>query len=138
MFISALGYSGGAWTPAGGDILFIEAARFLGDGEPILTGQLGDVMKESAEATLSLVKSRAEDLLIHQEARRSYPCPGRRYSQGRTQRGDYDVHSIDFAADKDVVRNDTAMTLRPCSSDRRGPAKATRISARRHHDRPAS
>jgi hypothetical protein len=45
--------TGLAWTPVGGDILFIEAARMPGSGKLILTGQLGDVMKESAQAALS-------------------------------------------------------------------------------------
>ena len=51
--------TGLAWTPVGGDILFIEAARTPGTGRLILTGQLGEVMKESAQAALSLVKGRA-------------------------------------------------------------------------------
>ncbi len=51
--------TGLAWTPVGGDILFIEAAKTPGSGRLILTGQLGDVMKESAQAALSLVKARA-------------------------------------------------------------------------------
>jgi ATP-dependent Lon protease len=51
--------TGLAWTPTGGDILFVEAARVPGSGRLILTGQLGDVMKESAQAALSLVKARA-------------------------------------------------------------------------------
>ncbi len=50
--------TGLAWTPVGGDILFIEASRTAGTGRLILTGQLGDVMKESAQAALTLVKSR--------------------------------------------------------------------------------
>ena len=50
--------TGLAWTPVGGDILFIEASRTPGGGRLILTGQLGDVMKESAQAALTLVKSR--------------------------------------------------------------------------------
>jgi ATP-dependent Lon protease len=54
--------TGLAWTPVGGDILFIEAARTPGAGRLILTGQLGDVMKESAQAALSLVKARASSL----------------------------------------------------------------------------
>jgi ATP-dependent Lon protease len=52
--------TGLAWTPVGGDILFIEAARTPGAGRLILTGQLGEVMKESAQAALSLVKANAE------------------------------------------------------------------------------
>lgn len=56
--------TGLAWTPVGGDILFIEATRIHGSGRLILTGQLGDVMKESAQAALTLVKARASDLSI--------------------------------------------------------------------------
>jgi len=54
--------TGLAWTPVGGDILFIEATRIPGDGRLILTGQLGEVMRESAQAALSLVKARASEL----------------------------------------------------------------------------
>jgi ATP-dependent Lon protease len=54
--------TGLAWTPTGGDILFIEATRVPGHNKLILTGQLGDVMRESAQAALTLVKSRAEEL----------------------------------------------------------------------------
>jgi len=53
--------TGLAWTPVGGDILFIECARVPGSGKLILTGQLGDVMRESAQAAMSLVKSRFAD-----------------------------------------------------------------------------
>ncbi|HUY03265.1 MAG TPA: endopeptidase La [Rhodocyclaceae bacterium] len=56
--------TGLAWTPVGGDILFIEASRTGGGGKLILTGQLGDVMKESAQAALTLVKTRAASLGI--------------------------------------------------------------------------
>ncbi len=56
--------TGLAWTPVGGDILFIEATRIPGSGKLILTGQLGDVMKESAQAALSIVKNRAAALGI--------------------------------------------------------------------------
>ena len=56
--------TGLAWTPVGGDILFIEATRIPGAGRLILTGQLGDVMKESAQAALSLVKSRMDQLQL--------------------------------------------------------------------------
>jgi len=51
--------TGLAWTPVGGDILFIEATAAPGGGRLILTGQLGEVMKESAQAALSIVKNRA-------------------------------------------------------------------------------
>ncbi len=59
--------TGLAWTPVGGDILFIEAARMPGNGKLILTGQLGDVMKESAQAALSLVKARSRSLGVAAE-----------------------------------------------------------------------
>jgi ATP-dependent Lon protease len=56
--------TGLAWTPAGGDILFIESSRVRGSGKLILTGQLGEVMKESAQAAVTLVKSQADLLGI--------------------------------------------------------------------------
>jgi ATP-dependent Lon protease len=56
--------TGLAWTPVGGSILFVESTRVPGNGRLILTGQLGDVMKESAQAALTLVKGRAERLGI--------------------------------------------------------------------------
>src|SRR5437870_13815729 len=59
--------TGLAWTPVGGDILFVEATKMAGEGKLILTGQLGDVMKESAQAALSLVKSRAAMIGIDAE-----------------------------------------------------------------------
>ncbi|BAU47626.1 DNA-binding protein [Sulfurifustis variabilis] len=59
--------TGLAWTPVGGDILFIEATRMPGSGKLILTGQLGDVMKESAQAALSLVKGRARALGVEND-----------------------------------------------------------------------
>ncbi len=59
--------TGLAWTPVGGDILFIEATRVPGKGGLILTGQLGDVMKESVQAALSIVKNRAASLGIDQD-----------------------------------------------------------------------
>ena len=48
-----------AWTPAGGDVLFIEASRMAGTGSLTLTGQLGEVMKESARAALSWFRAHA-------------------------------------------------------------------------------
>ena len=56
--------TGLAWTPVGGDILFIEATRAPGGGRLILTGQLGEVMRESAQAALSLIKNKAASIGI--------------------------------------------------------------------------
>ena len=57
-----------AWTPTGGDILFVEATRMPGSKGFIITGQLGDIMKESAQAALSYVRSKAADLGIPEDA----------------------------------------------------------------------
>jgi ATP-dependent Lon protease len=54
-----------AWTAAGGDILFVEATQMPGRGQLILTGSLGDVMRESAQAALSYIRSRAPQLGIN-------------------------------------------------------------------------
>ncbi len=59
--------TGLAWTPYGGDILFIEATRMAGKGQLILTGSLGDVMKESARAALSYLKSNASTFKLDEE-----------------------------------------------------------------------
>jgi len=60
--------TGLAWTPVGGDILFIETSRMPGKGRLEITGQLGDVMKESAKAALSYVRSHADDLGVKAES----------------------------------------------------------------------
>ena len=59
--------TGLAWTPVGGEILFIEATTMPGRGGLTLTGQLGDVMKESARTAMSLVESRWEDLGVERD-----------------------------------------------------------------------
>ncbi|HEX5736305.1 MAG TPA: endopeptidase La [Blastocatellia bacterium] len=59
--------TGLAWTPAGGDVLFIEALLTAGKGALLLTGQLGEVMKESAQAAFSWAKARADELGIDQD-----------------------------------------------------------------------
>ncbi|MDQ2859783.1 MAG: endopeptidase La [Pseudomonadota bacterium] len=106
--------TGLAWTPVGGDILFIEAARMPGRGKLILTGQLGDVMRESAQAALSLAKTGAGALGI---------------DSGLFDKSDIHVHVPAGATPKDgpsagvamfialaslltgrTVRSDTAMT----------------------------
>ncbi len=106
--------TGLAWTPVGGDILFIEATRIPGSGKLILTGQLGDVMKESAQAALSIVKNRSVPLGI---------------DPSRFEKSDIHVHVPAGATPKDgpsagvamfmalvslmterTIRSDTAMT----------------------------
>jgi ATP-dependent Lon protease len=106
--------TGLAWTPVGGDILFIEATRIPGGGRLILTGQLGEVMRESAQAALSIVKNRAASLGI---------------DEARLSKNDIHIHIPAGAIPKDGpsagvamftalvsllternVRNDTAMT----------------------------
>jgi ATP-dependent Lon protease len=59
--------TGLVWTPTGGDITFIEATRMRGGRRLILTGKLGDVMKESAQAAVSYVRSKAKALDIDEE-----------------------------------------------------------------------
>ncbi len=56
-----------AWTPTGGDILFVEATQMSGNKSLLLTGQLGEVMRESAQAALSYIRSHAEELGIGQD-----------------------------------------------------------------------
>jgi ATP-dependent Lon protease len=102
--------TGLAWTPVGGDILFIEAARTPGGGKLILTGQLGDVMKESAQAALSLVKARSTRLGIE---------------PGLLEKSDIHVHVPAGATPKDGPSAGVAMflaltsllTQRPVRSD---------------------
>jgi ATP-dependent Lon protease len=64
--------TGLAWTAVGGDVLFIEALRMKGKGNLVLTGQLGDVMRESAQAAYSYAKSRARELDIAEEDFNNY------------------------------------------------------------------
>ena len=59
--------TGLAWTPTGGDILFVEATRMEGGKQLILTGQLGDVMKESAQAALSYIRANASELGVEKK-----------------------------------------------------------------------
>src|SRR5246500_177234 len=78
--------TGLAWTPVGGDILFIEATRVPGARRLILTGQLGEVMRESAQAALSIVKNRATALGI---------------DAGRFEKSDIHIHVPAGAIPKD-------------------------------------
>ncbi len=61
-----------AWTPVGGDILFIEASKMKGKGDLKLTGQLGDIMKESAQAALSYIRAKSDDLGIENNFHENY------------------------------------------------------------------
>ena len=96
--------TGLAWTPVGGDILFIEATATPGGGRLILTGQLGEVMKESAQAALSIVKNRAASYGIDparfERDRHSHPCAGGRDAKGRPERRGGDVHGARLAHDR--------------------------------------
>jgi ATP-dependent Lon protease len=95
--------TGLAWTPMGGDILFIEATRVPGSGRLILTGQLGDVMKESAQAALSLVKSKARARHRGRDPREErHPRPRARGCdpQGRAERRRRHVRRARLAADR--------------------------------------
>ena len=139
--------TGLAWTPTGGDILFIEATRVPGRGKLILTGQLGDVMKESAQAALTLVKARAPDLLIDLErvrkVRRAYSRARRRHPQGWPERRRGHVHGSRLDADRSHRaqrygddRRDLAARAR--AADRRRKGKGAGGGARRHHHRHAA
>jgi ATP-dependent Lon protease len=102
--------TGLAWTATGGEILFIEASCMPGKDKLILTGQLGDVMKESAQAALSLVKTRARDLGL---------------PEGLFEKIDIHIHVPAGATPKDgpsagvamVVALVSLLTERTCRSD---------------------
>ncbi len=64
--------TGLAWTPLGGDILFVEATKMEGKGKLILTGQLGEVMKESAQAALSYIRAHADELEVDPKFHEKY------------------------------------------------------------------
>ncbi len=64
--------TGLVWTEVGGDIIFIEATKMAGKGALILTGQLGDVMRESATAAVSYIRTRAKDLGIEEDFQEKY------------------------------------------------------------------
>ena len=78
--------TGMVWTPVGGDIVFVEAARMEGKPELHLTGQMGDVMRESAEAALSYVRTNAE-ALRHRARRLREDADPRARARGRHAEG---------------------------------------------------
>ena len=140
--------TGLAWTPVGGDVLFVEATAYPGDGKLQITGQLGDVMKESAAAALSYVQAtrrrraspedwfREHDIHVH--------VPGRRDPEGRAERGRHDGHRARVARHRPAGarrhgddRRDHAD--RAGAADRRPQGEGARRPARRHQaaDHPA-
>lgn len=64
--------TGLAWTQAGGDVLFVEVSKMKGKGNVQITGQLGDVMKESCQAAVSYIRSHAEELKIEEDFHEKY------------------------------------------------------------------
>ncbi len=107
--------TGLAWTPTGGDILFIEVLRMPGKGNLKLTGQLGDVMKESANAALSYIRARAPFLGIEEDF---------------FEKADLHIHVPAGAIPKDGPSAGVAMLVRP------GVAPVRRaVEKRSGHDR---
>jgi len=106
--------TGLAWTPVGGDILFIEATRIPGTGRLILTGQLGEVMKESAQAALSLVKNRASvfgiDATRFEKADIHVHVPAGAIPKDGPSAGVAMFMALVSLMSERTVRNDTAMT----------------------------
>ncbi|MGA7808062.1 MAG: endopeptidase La [Bradyrhizobium sp.] len=106
--------TGLAWTPVGGDILFIEASRVPGKGALILTGQLGDVMRESAQAAMTLVKSRASqlgiDLSILEKSDIHVHVPAGATPKDGPSAGVAMYTALASLLTNRTVRNDTAMT----------------------------
>ena len=106
--------TGLAWTPVGGDILFIEASRVPGRGVLILTGQLGDVMRESAQAAMTLVKSRASqlgiDLSILEKSDIHIHVPAGATPKDGPSAGVAMFTALASLLTNRTVRNDTAMT----------------------------
>ncbi len=106
--------TGLAWTPVGGDILFIEASKMKGKGNLILTGQLGDVMKESAQAALSFIGANAETLGIEPDFREKYDIhvhvPAGAVPKDGPSAGVTMLTALVSLLTGRLVRNDLAMT----------------------------
>jgi ATP-dependent Lon protease len=102
------------WTPVGGDILFIEATRTPGGGKLILTGQLGEVMRESAQAALSVVKSNAEsygvDPELFQKSDIHVHVPAGAIPKDGPSAGVAMFMALTSLMTERTVRSDTAMT----------------------------
>ena len=130
-----------AWTPAGGEVLFIEASRMAGTGSLTLTGQLGDVMKESARAALSWLRTHAQGVRhrsgLLQERRDARARAVGRDSEGRAvgrrDDGDGDGVAADGAAGARRHRDDRRdHAVGPRAADRRRQGEGAGGAARRH------
>ena len=106
--------TGLAWTPVGGEIMFVEATRMPGKGGLMLTGQLGDVMKESAQAAMSYVKSHLAELGIETSAIESHDIhvhvPAGAIPKDGPSAGVAMFSAITSLLTKMCVRPDVAMT----------------------------
>ncbi len=139
--------TGLAWTPVGGDVLFVEAVAYPGDGKLQITGQLGDVMKESAAAALSYVRNLDGELV------NARVVQGARHPRARSRRGDPEgrpERRRDHGHGDRVARQLPAGSLRhgddrrghidrDGAPDRRPQGEGPRRPARRHQppDHPA-
>ena len=115
MRVSVPGVATGlAWTPVGGDILFIEATRAPGGGKLILTGQLGEVMRESAQAALSVVKNGAAafgiDAELFQKSDIHVHVPAGAIPKDGPSAGVAMFMALTSLMTERTVRSDTAMT----------------------------
>ena len=133
-----------AWTPMGGDIIFIEATKMAGKKGIMLTGNLGDVMKESAQAALSYIRSRAPRLGIAARLLREHghphPRSRRRGAEGRAVGGRDHRHGAGLAAHRPpgaARRGDDRRdhAARQGAAGRRHQGEGARRAPRRHPDR---
>ena len=106
--------TGLAWTSAGGEILYVEASLSKGRGNLTLTGQLGDVMKESAQAAVSYARAHAKKLDIEEDFYQKLDIhihvPAGAIPKDGPSAGITDGDCADFCADETAVSRDVAMT----------------------------
>ena len=131
-----------AWTPAGGEVLFVEASRMQGGGSLTLTGHLGDVMKESARTALSWFRANAAALrrrpIVLQGLGDSPPCAVGRGAEGRSVGRRHDGVRAGVGADRPPRprrhRHDRRdLAVGPRVAGRRRQGKGARGAPPRHH-----